>query len=353
MIDHDKMIVVSPPSNLPSTVVEEVFDPLDYRIGKQKVKRKNNVLLTTSGGVFSGGVPVFASHYRHWRQLAHHIIVNYGNLARRQKLLLPSDRIFSSGHGMWSGGYFHWVTESLPRINQALAVDPNVVPIVPGGRVLTQVYTDSVGALGCLDAVVLPADRYAKIPNYLLVESPWRKGEFDPDKLQSMRRRIIENTIIPQDASTANVLYVSRRKARGRHVANEDEVLSTLLKFGVQEVCFEGMSFTEQVAACSRARVLISIHGAGLTNIAFMPKGACVIELVPDPRRLRSYASVRRSYRANPSYCRLAAAMDIHYSALLCEPVSSSGPGLQNILVDVNELRATVDGAILACCAEA
>ena len=51
----------------------------------------------------------------------------------------------------------------------------------------------------------------------------------------------------------------------------------------VSVVKFEGKSFGEQVGIMRNTHVLITVHGAALTNIVFMPPGGTVIEMIhPD-----------------------------------------------------------------------
>ena len=65
-----------------------------------------------------------------------------------------------------------------------------------------------------------------------------------------------------------------------------------------QVIHFENMTFAEQVSSLRFTRVLISIHGAGLSNIIFLQPGSTVIELMhpllnaPFYRFLSYYASL-------------------------------------------------------------
>jgi hypothetical protein len=51
--------------------------------------------------------------------------------------------------------------------------------------------------------------------------------------------------------------------------------------FDFQTIYAEDLSFEQQVKICSRARHLVSNHGAGLTNMLFMPQGASVLATAP------------------------------------------------------------------------
>ena len=77
-------------------------------------------------------------------------------------------------------------------------------------------------------------------------------------------------------------LYISRKNATGRVVENESELMEFLTKKGFQTVYLENKSVEEQSRLFDAASVVISSHGAGLSNIAFCQKGTTVIELYRD-----------------------------------------------------------------------
>jgi len=61
------------------------------------------------------------------------------------------------------------------------------------------------------------------------------------------------------------------------------------------------MPFAEQVRLFAESSVVVSMHGAGLANVAFMPEGGVVIELLaPD--------------RLWPTYRGIAARAGLHYA---------------------------------------
>jgi hypothetical protein len=73
-------------------------------------------------------------------------------------------------------------------------------------------------------------------------------------------------------------IYISRRKS-GRGPNNESDIENMLEAEGFNILFPEELNFEEQVLAFSNASILISPHGAGLTNIAFMPEGSSLIEI--------------------------------------------------------------------------
>ena len=87
------------------------------------------------------------------------------------------------------------------------------------------------------------------------------------------------------DARDANsVLYVSRPSATRRRLVDEAALLDELARFDVECVDLEGLPLKQQALLFRNAQVVVGIHGAGLTNLAFCREGAQVVELFP-PRK--------------------------------------------------------------------
>ena len=82
-----------------------------------------------------------------------------------------------------------------------------------------------------------------------------------------------------RDPNAPKLLYVSRRTASRRRLANELEVEPHLKKLGFAIVQPERLGLVEQVKLFSAAKCIVAPHGAGLTNIVFAPPGAHLVEL--------------------------------------------------------------------------
>ena len=68
-------------------------------------------------------------------------------------------------------------------------------------------------------------------------------------------------------------------QSRERPLAGQDLLLEHLQRFGFEYVFFEDLEPLEQIALMAQAEVMISIHGAGFTNMLFANPDAYVIEL--------------------------------------------------------------------------
>ena len=101
-------------------------------------------------------------------------------------------------------------------------------------------------------------------------------------------------------------LYISRPKGVRRGISNEEEFIPLLEEAGFTIKAMEGLSVAEQAALLSRADVVMSPHGGGLTNMVFCRPGVKIIEMF--------------SRHVFPYYWGLAANCGHHYYAILENP---------------------------------
>lgn len=89
-------------------------------------------------------------------------------------------------------------------------------------------------------------------------------------------------------------IFVSRKHARRRRLLNEEEISAALLVNGFSLVHTENVPFLEQVELFRRAKVVVGLHGAGLSNLVFASPGTKVVEIVPDRWRNPCFANLAR-----------------------------------------------------------
>jgi capsular polysaccharide biosynthesis protein len=83
-------------------------------------------------------------------------------------------------------------------------------------------------------------------------------------------------------ASTGRRIYVSRNESKMRRVVNEDDLLPMLEKLGFEIVRPGLLPLAQQVREFASADVVVSPHGAGLTNILFCRPDAKLVEIFPE-----------------------------------------------------------------------
>lgn len=96
------------------------------------------------------------------------------------------------------------------------------------------------------------------------------------DKIEWIR------SLFPYPTQRKERLFIARSKAHRRRILNEDALFAMLTSWGFRKVFLEDMSVAEQFRLMSQATVVVSAHGAGLTNMVVAPKGCQLIELAPE-----------------------------------------------------------------------
>ena len=76
-------------------------------------------------------------------------------------------------------------------------------------------------------------------------------------------------------------IFISRSRSRIRAIENERELENYLSSKGYIIVFLEELSFSQQVDTIRHARVIVGLHGAGLTNVLWARSECQVIEIFP------------------------------------------------------------------------
>ncbi|TKW21416.1 hypothetical protein SEVIR_4G159900v4 [Setaria viridis] len=103
------------------------------------------------------------------------------------------------------------------------------------------------------------------------------------------------------------LLIISRRPARGRAFMNERAMadmaasLGFDVRIGEPDTSTDTSKFARLVNSCD---VMVGVHGAGLTNMVFLPAGAVVVQVVP-------YG--RLEWLARNTFAEPSAGMEVHY----------------------------------------
>lgn len=175
-----------------------------------------------------------------------------------------------------SDNYYHFLTDVLPRLEllRRAGVEPERYLV----NRTTSFQRDLLDHLGITSDRCLGSDKFPhlqadelfvpSLPDENLKTPPWivswLRAQFLPESLPAPHRR----------------LYVGRgNRKHTRRLENEHELLDVLAPLGFVSVDPGRMSPAEQVRTFAEAECVVGVHGAGLTNLAFVPAGAGVVEL--------------------------------------------------------------------------
>ena len=116
-------------------------------------------------------------------------------------------------------------------------------------------------------------DYYQELDIYGTNSTKWRKKIFD----------YIKKDIFKIDVTIENktLVYLQRGQNNrfGRNLIGEDEIIPLLKKIGFQIYNPINYSIKEQAEILSKAKCVISIHGAAMSNIVYCKEGTLIIEL--------------------------------------------------------------------------
>jgi hypothetical protein len=254
-----------------------------HRLGETVVDGRTGIavvegrVLHQSGGVSSDK-----------RSKAHdwHVVPYLSGVARRgDRATVRFDRpVHHLGH-IPRGNYYHWLLEVLPRLLMVVEHEPDTIVLTPP---LATFAEDALDLLGIEYRIITRPIRAASL---LVVDAP-ESGWPHPCEVELVRSaglRILDATGHEPDAKR---IYVSRRRDT-RSLADEDVVERRLQEVGF--VVFDPRShprWADQVALFAGADLVVGPHGAGLSNAAFLPDDAHVIELQPDAYTADMFAVV-------------------------------------------------------------
>ena len=223
----------------------------------------------------------------------------------------------------WSNGYFHWLADALPRLYAAREAARGVTLLLPHGFERLEFVTSSLRLFGPPRVEYVGADEVCVCDRLLMPTHTAPSGHYNEPLVRELRDLMLEG----YGAAGGDArLYVSRGRAPKRRLTNEAEVARVAEEFGFRVVYFEEHSFEEQVRMAAGARLLMSSHGAGLTNLLFMPPGASVLELRREGERERNW------------FFNLASAAGVQYFYQLCSPADGDAHA-GDLTADAGALR--------------
>ena len=225
----------------------------------------------------------------------------------------------------WSPNYFHWLTDCLPRIWEGLDRDPNCPVVLPESYKSLSFVVQSLELLKT-QVIFFKSKENVHVNSLILTARTAPFPNFSP----AIPLRIREKLSKKSHKEPWRKIYISRSLASKRKSHNDSEVETQLRKRGFEIHHFENLNFEQQIQLMAETQLLVSLHGAALTNMIFLPKTSKVLEL----------RNTGDSY--TQCYFNLASALELPYYYTL-----NQGDSLDTVVtdfsIDVQALKNALD----------
>ena len=180
-------------------------------------------------------------------------------------------------------GYFHWICDVLARIEllRLGGIDLNSIDKFVINKFDQQFQIETFAHLGIprekiIESLEIP---HIQAKTLIVPSLPQLRAYRDTAWASQALKRSFLN---PEDLKTFNKverIYINRLDAPHRRVVNEDKVIEFLESWGFTSIALESMSFSEQVLCMASAKVIVAVHGAGLSNLVFCNPETKIIEI--------------------------------------------------------------------------
>jgi capsular polysaccharide biosynthesis protein len=182
-------------------------------------------------------------------------------------------------HHPWLN-YYHWLTESIPKIWLAKQKISSMILLLPDYYKNFGYIRESLSPFKFKGIDYIPNNCNVILANVTIPQIKPICCYYDPDLLNEIRtfyREFIQReTSI--DTNLGEKIYIMRGNSPRRRIVNEEDVMALLENFGFTSINAEQFSFFEQISFSNKIKYLIS-NGSGLTNIHFMNEQSTVLEL--------------------------------------------------------------------------
>ncbi|HEV2483379.1 MAG TPA: glycosyltransferase family 61 protein [Puia sp.] len=281
-----KTVTVPLPCNIEENTLPFFAPYTTYKAPDLPVRTLKNVFITYSGlAIDRNGLVTSCyhdypeQHEIHFREAAH--FFQEADRDADKIVELTDDRTYLLIHHPWCN-YYHWMCEAILRLWTVRDKIEELVLLLPEHYKDIDFVTGSLAPFGLKNIFYIPANKSILVKRLCVPAIKPVCDSYDVEKLKGIREFYLEHRAKTPSLNLGERLYLSRKKAARKKVVNEDEVEDIMRRHGFTIICNEDYTFPEQVGIYSHARLLVSIHGSGLTNMLFMREGSGILEILKE-----------------------------------------------------------------------
>jgi hypothetical protein len=172
--------------------------------------------------------------------------------------------------------YYHFITEELYPIIKLIENGISFKVINPGNIG----WKNDLLRTMCPNLLIVPVKKFQYIlADEVIGVTKDKSGYIHPNVILTLRNKFRE-LITSDKKSNYKYIYISRRLAPSRRVKNEELLEHKLTELGFKIIFTEDYSLKEKIEIFKDSKLLVSLHGAGLTNMITLDEESIVIELI-------------------------------------------------------------------------
>jgi hypothetical protein len=199
-----------------------------------------------------------------------------------------------------SHNYYHWLFDVLPRIKLYSGVADHISHFCISATV-PQKFLDILLQFGIPQNKILLVNETDKLhfDNLYVASLPGSEGRSPKWAIEYLRRLLIPST----NPIPTRKIYFKRGDQGDRKILNEALIISLLEREGFETIDPDKLTIAAQIELMQQAKLVISTHGAALSNLLFVQEGTSVIEIFsPDYFRTDCYFTLARILNLNYQY---------------------------------------------------
>ncbi|MCQ2959986.1 MAG: glycosyltransferase family 61 protein [Bacteroidales bacterium] len=219
--------------------------------------------------------------------LEQYLVSTYGKSLK--KINLNENTTYALIHTKWFN-YSFWITAALVRLLMLQKTGKNFTLLYPEEWDSIAYVQQTLQAFPNLKYEKIPVGVHVQVKTLLLPEVRPFTACFNGEELQMVSNYFVGK--IPDGIKNKTYpkrIFVTRKKAKYRKIANEQEVINLVAKYGFTVIDFDDMTFWEQVAQMQSAECVVQIHGAGMANVVFAKRNTHVLELLHEYKSSSAY----------------------------------------------------------------
>lgn len=176
-----------------------------------------------------------------------------------------------------SHNYYHWLNDVLPRIKIYESVLDQIDYFCISSKVPVK-FLDVLSDFGITKEKILLINDNEKLhfDNLFVSSLPGSEGRSPQWAVDYVRQKLIKADL---PVNPSKKLYFKRGDSTNRKIINEDSIIKSLRNNGFEIIEPGNLSIYRQIDLMQETKLVISAHGAALSNLLFSQDNISVIEI--------------------------------------------------------------------------